>query len=121
MFLGLLSPTQIDVLESIDHTGWYGQLWFPAVDRTAINFPDGPSDDEIHAALFSLIESGVLEVWRILDNDAEIRIQAPPPEVIAALKKDSPETDVILQISPGVIEELHASERRKWIEIRDTD
>ncbi len=116
----VLSPMEIQVLKTIDHIGWYGQLWFPTVHRNTMDFPDGPSDDEVHTALFSLVESGVLEVWRV-HGDEETRIETPPPEVIAELRKHSTETEIILQIEPEALEELHANERRRWIEIRNTE
>ncbi|HEY1203999.1 MAG: hypothetical protein ABSH46_15120 [Bryobacteraceae bacterium] len=118
----VLTATQIEVLGAIDFEGWYyGEAWFPTVQRSALNFPDGPSDEEVHAALFSLIELGVLEVWRVLENDEEVRIKAPPPEVLAELRRPNAETDVKLHIRAGVIEEVEANERRKWIEIRNTE
>jgi hypothetical protein len=118
----VLTATQIHVLRSIDFEGWYyGECWFPNVRRDYLDFPDGPSDEEIHAAIFSLIDSGVLEVWRVLDNGEEVRIEAPPPEVLAEVRKPNAETDVKLHIRPGVIEEVKANERRKWIEIRNTE
>ncbi len=111
----MFSETQIQVLKAIEGTGWYGQLWFPTVARDVINFPDGPSDDEIHAALFSLIDSGVLEIW-IIRGDDEIRLEEPSAKTIEDVKKDSTETDVTLEIRDGVIEDLEASGRLTWIE-----
>src|SRR5579862_2183939 len=52
------------VLWSLDHTGWYPQLWFPEVRRERINFPDGPTDADIHAALFELIRKGSVTLSR---------------------------------------------------------
>jgi hypothetical protein len=108
------------VLTAIEHVGWYGQLWFPTVDRDDLNLPDGPTDDELRAALFALIDSGVVEVRRVRGDD-EVRLENPSAETIEEVKKDSTETDVTLQIKDGVIEELEANERRKWLEVRDTE
>ena len=85
-----------------------------------VNFPDGPSDDEMHAALFSLIDSGVREVWRVSADD-EMRLEKPSAETIQQVKKHSTETEVTLEIKNGVVDELRANERRKWIEIRNTE
>ena len=47
--------------------------------------------------------------------------RSPPPEVLAELRRPNAETDVKLHIRAGVIEEVEANERRKWIEIRNTE
>jgi len=62
-----MQPADIEkfVLWSLDHTGWHPDLWFPEVRRASTNFPDGPTDADIHAALFRLIRKGsvTLSSW----------------------------------------------------------
>ncbi|SRR5258708_40034262 len=110
MSLEDLSDTQIEVLKAIDHVGWYGQLWFPAVFREALNLPDGPDDEEIHTALHSLIKSGHLEIWR-LENENSIRVN---PSTFLEFKEHSTDTDLTLRIKDGIMPDVEARWRKEW-------
>ncbi len=113
MSLEDLSDTEIEVLKAVDHVGWYGQLWFPGVFRDALDFPDGPDDEEIHRALNALIRSGYLEVWRIEGEDA-IRMHRVTPEMILELQKHSTVADLSLRVRQDVRADVEARWRRKW-------
>jgi hypothetical protein len=69
-----MRPIDIEkfVLKSLDHTGWYPDLWFPYVLREHLNFPDGPSDSDVQNALFRLIEKGAVAVSRADGSDVSI-------------------------------------------------
>jgi hypothetical protein len=61
-----MKPVDIEkyVLWSLDHTGWYPDLWFPNIQRDHLNFPEGPSDADVHSALFRLIANGAVVASR---------------------------------------------------------
>lgn len=54
--------TELDasIICSVDHVGWYAYLWFPVVSREALNFGPDDCEEDIHAAIRSLIEKGAL-------------------------------------------------------------
>lgn len=59
------SPLEITYLESqiivaIDNEGWFPFLWFPIVDRDALNFGSPAPDDYVHRAFPSLIRKRAL-------------------------------------------------------------
>ena len=92
MTLEHLSGVQIEILRAIHHVGWYGQLWFPTVYRDALDFPEGPSDEQVHAAIFALIQSGLLEIWRIGDGDA-IQAIDPNDNAVIEIQKHTSDTN----------------------------
>jgi hypothetical protein len=107
-------PTEIEkfVLRSLDHVGWYPQLWFPAVRREAIDFPGEPTDDEIHTALFRMIEDGAIEIGR-REGDAFVRISVPIFEVPERLRECGSEYD--LKIGENTRQQLHAGLKRNVV------
>jgi hypothetical protein len=55
-----LTELEAYILGSIDHVGWYAYLWFPIVSREALNFGSDDCEENVHAAIRSLIERGAL-------------------------------------------------------------
>jgi hypothetical protein len=93
-----LSEREAYIVHSIDHVGWYAYLWFPVVARGALNFGSDDREEDVHAAIASLIERGglVLKQESLDDNPPgwypapglleaaerkmrEIRSRLPPP------------------------------------------
>lgn len=113
-----MDPTDIRkfVLWSLDHTGWFPELWFPQVRRELINFPSEPTDDEIHAALFSLIETGSLEITRAV-GDCSIRVVDPAPEVLEDLRSKG-RSEYALELSEQAGQQLRAALERARVPLR---
>jgi len=75
------SLLEAEILESIDHVGWYAYLWFPIVYRDVLNFGSNSKDEDVHAAFASLIRKGALFVtqetlgefpdWRLASDALE--------------------------------------------------
>jgi hypothetical protein len=105
-----LADIEIEILKLIQHVGWYGQLWFPRVFRDALDFQEGPTDEEIHAALLVLISSRLLEVWR-LEGGCPVERCAPTDDLLVEIRKNSAETDFELRINQEVLAELDLRER----------
>ena len=93
-----LTELEACIVRSIDHVGWYTYLWFPVVAREALNFGSDDREENVHAAIVSLIERGglVLKQENVDDNPPgwypapglleaaerkirEIRSRLPPP------------------------------------------
>ena len=93
-----LTELEAYIVNSIDHVGWYPYLWFPVVARGALNFGSDDREEDVHAAIISLIERGGLVLKeQNLDNNPpgwypapglleaaerkmrEIRSRLPPP------------------------------------------
>jgi hypothetical protein len=55
-----LTELDASIIRSIDHIGWYTYLWFPVVSRGALNFGPDDCEEDVHAAIVSLIENGAL-------------------------------------------------------------
>ena len=53
-----LSEREAYIVHSIDHVDWYAYLWFPVVARGALNFGSDDREEDVHAAIVSLIERG---------------------------------------------------------------
>ena len=108
-----LSDVEIEVLKVIRHVGWYGQLWFPHVFRDALDFQEGPTDQEIHCALIGLIRSRILEAWNVERVDSSHSIE-PTDEILTEIQKHNAVTDIELRIQEGVISALDLRERPKF-------
>ena len=65
-----LNELEAHIVRSIDHVGWYACLWFPVVARGALNFGSDEREEDVHAAIVSLIERGglVLKQETLDDN-----------------------------------------------------
>jgi hypothetical protein len=92
-----LSELEAYIVHSIDHVGWYAYLWFPVVARGALNFGSDDREEDVHAAILSLIERGGLVLKQESVDDTpeccpapgildaaerkmrEIRSRLPPP------------------------------------------
>jgi hypothetical protein len=105
-----LSDVEIEILKVIRHVGWYGQLWFPHVFRDALDFQEGPTDQEIHLALFGLIRSRVLEAWNVDGADSSHPIE-PTDEILTEIQKHASVTEIELRIQENVISALDHRER----------
>ena len=105
-----LSDVEIEVLKVIRHVGWYSQLWFPHVFRDALDFQEGPTDQEIHRALIGLIRSSILEAWTVDGVDSSHSLE-PTDEILAEIQKHSSVTDIELRIQEGVTSALDLRER----------
>jgi hypothetical protein len=101
----------------LNHVGWYPTLWFPEVQRDAINFPTGPTDDEVHAALFRLIQTGSIEV-RKTAGMACVVVNDPTPEVLEDIRTNS-ESEYELELSEGARRQLLAALERSKVPVRD--
>lgn len=93
------------VLLSLDHVGWFPESWFPKVQREAINFPTEPTDDEIHSALFRLIQAGSLEITKTVGTSSA-RMSDPTPEVLEDLRTNG-ESAYKLELNERVRQQLH--------------
>src|SRR4051812_15190839 len=56
-----LSDLEAWILETIDNIGWHAYLWFPVVQREALNFAPDEADEEVYAAFVSLVRKNALE------------------------------------------------------------
>jgi hypothetical protein len=54
-----LTELEAYIVHSIDHVGWYAYLWFSVVARAALNFGSKDREENVHAAIVSLIERGI--------------------------------------------------------------
>jgi hypothetical protein len=54
--------TELDanILQCIDHVGWYSYLWFPVVARPMLNFGSDEPEEVVHAAVLNLIRGGAI-------------------------------------------------------------
>jgi hypothetical protein len=100
-------------LWSLDHVGWYRELWFPHVQRDAINFPEGPTEDEIHRALFRLIQAGSLEITKLVGTSS-VRVSDPTAEVLEDLRTNS-RSEYQVELNEKVREQLHAALERSKV------
>ena len=118
MYKGLMpadmQPEDIEkfVLWSLDHTGWFPHLWFPKVRREHINFPDGPTDAEIHGVLFQLIRKGFVTVSSP-DGNTSARSDLSP-EMLQDLQADGNPTHR-LDLEEGIRRKLHAALERSRV------
>ena len=104
------------VLWSLDHTGWYPNLWFPTVRRELINFPDGPSDDEIHGVLFQLIRNGSVSV-SVPTGSKSVRTSDLSPEMLRDLQADRQPT-YSLGLEDDIRRKLHSALERSRVPAR---
>jgi hypothetical protein len=107
-----MQPADIEkfVLWSLDHTGWHSSLWFPDVRREHINFPGGPTDAEIHAALFALIRKGSVTVSSPAGGASAIA-GGLTPEMLQDLEADG-QPLYTLDLEEGIRGKLHAALER---------
>jgi hypothetical protein len=72
-----LSTLEAEILNAVNHLGWYADLWFPFVQREVLNFAAENPEEEVHAALVGLIRKGLLE--RIVATPAHggLDVQTP--------------------------------------------
>jgi hypothetical protein len=92
-----LTPIENDVLKACRDNDCHGAHWFPRVFRETMNFPEGPSDEEIQQALLRLIDTQWIEVgtW----NGDTFVAQAVTPEVLRDLRRN-PGTDLFTRTRP---------------------
>jgi hypothetical protein len=107
-----MQPADVEkfVLWSLDHTGWYSSLWFPDVRREHINFPDGPTDAEIHGALFQLIRNGSITVSSPAGTTSTITGDLSP-EMLKDLQADG-QPLYTLDLEEDIRRKLHAALER---------
>jgi hypothetical protein len=110
-----MQPADIEkfVVWSLDHTGWYPHLWFPVVRREHINFPDGPADAEIHAALFQLIRKGSV-TFSSPAGSTPVRADDLTPEMLQEVQPDG-QPAYSLDLEEGVRQKLHAAIDRSTV------
>jgi hypothetical protein len=94
------------VLQALDHVGWYRSCWFPRVERDSLNFPDGPDDEEVRAALFRLVESGAVVV-----SGASSKAEA-----IEDIRTN-PESEYELELSEEARQQLYAAQERAKVSL----
>lgn len=96
-----LSPLETDVLRSIREISWANQLWFPVVQRHMLELHCDADDNDVHAAVVSLIEKRALVpisphlpfLWEMAnpdetpDTDASLRKISTSAESEARLAK----------------------------------
>ena len=80
----------------------------------------GPTDKEIHGAVYALVRSGFLEVGRWVEDEF-ICADGIADEMLPEIEKHSTATAFSMRIRAGVMAAIEARERAKWIEIRNTD
>jgi hypothetical protein len=110
------SDVQKFVLWSLDHVGWFPELWFPKVRREAIDFPSEPTDDEIHTALIRLIQAGSIEITKTVGTSS-VRVRDPNPEVLEDLRTNG-ESDYKLELNERVRQQLHDALDRARVPLR---
>lgn len=64
-----LTELEAYIVNSIDHVGWYAYLWFPMVARETLNFGSDDQEEDVHAAIVSLIERGGLVLKQETSDD----------------------------------------------------
>lgn len=113
-----MQPADIEkfVLWSLDHAGWFPHLWFPKVRREHINFPDGPTDAEIHSALFQLIRKGCV-TFSSPAGSTPISADDLRPEILGEVQANGQPT-YRLDLEEGVREQLHAAIDRSRVPTR---
>ncbi len=110
-----MRPSDIEkmVLWSLDHAGWSPHLWFPTVRREQINFPDGPTDAEIHGALFQLIRKGSVTVSSPAGGQSETPTDLSP-EMLQDLQANN-QPIYRLDLEEGIRRTLHAALERSMV------
>ena len=80
--------TELDasIICSVDHVGWYAYLWFPVVSREALNFGPDDCEENVHAAIRSLIEKGAL-IFRQESVDHNPSGWYPAPGLLEAAER----------------------------------
>lgn len=54
------SDVQADIIRAIQNTSWDAQLWFPIVQRQLLGLRTDAADEQIHAAILSMVENQAL-------------------------------------------------------------
>jgi hypothetical protein len=85
-----LTELEAYILCSIDHVGWYAYLWFSVAAREALNFGSDDCDENVHAAIRSLIERGGL-VFRQESVDDNPAGWYPAPGLLKAAERKAAE------------------------------
>jgi hypothetical protein len=112
-----LTDVEIEILKAIRHVGWYGQLWFARVFRDALDFQEGPTDEEVHLALLALIRSRVLEIWR-QEGECSVSRCEPTDDLLVDIQKHTTETNFELRINQDILADLDLRERPRLGESR---
>jgi hypothetical protein len=107
-----MPPDHIEkyVLMAIDHIGWFSNLWFPRVFREALNFPEGPTDQEIQSALLRLIEAGALQAGQLAAGEF-VQSWDPISQVLDDIQCSSASSYTI-RISPEMLGKLQLALKR---------
>ncbi len=80
-----LTDLEAYILHSIDHVGWYPYLWFPVVAREVLNFGSDDREENVHAAILSLIERGGLLPTQ--ENPGDTPEWSPAPSIMEAAER----------------------------------
>ena len=105
-----LTNVEIDVLRAIRHVGWYSYLWFPALSRDDLNYPDDATDEQAQDALFSLIRRGMLEIWTGT-WESSFRVHQLKDEVLLQIQKRNSETTWLdVRVNETILDELARKE-----------
>jgi hypothetical protein len=77
-----LTDLEAQIVESIDHVGWYSYLWFPVIARETLNFGSDEPEETVHAAIRGLIQKRALVA--ATNEPGDLEQWMPIPEVLRA-------------------------------------
>ncbi len=63
--------------------GWYADLWFPIVQRDALNLATDVEDELVHATLVGLVRRGLLAAVQVDEGNLKLRVPEWRPTVEA--------------------------------------
>jgi hypothetical protein len=81
----ILNELDAQILQSIDHVGWYAYLWFPVVAREMLNFGSDEREENVHAAILGLIQKGGLVATG--EETGDIPQWSPAPRILLAAER----------------------------------
>ncbi len=81
----VLTELEAQILQSIDHVGWYPYLWFPVVAREMLNFGSVEREESVHAAILGLIRKRGLVVTS--GEPGDIPQWSPAPGILIAAER----------------------------------
>ena len=77
-----LTELEAQIVQSVEHVGWYSYLWFPVVAREALNFGSNDPEEVVHDGIVGLIQKGLLVAAQ--DESGDFPQWSPAPGVLSA-------------------------------------